>query len=65
MFTIITANALLVWFVWASVWPWDGCLALGSWNGSRDGVARASPRKTRALNTHARLPRLRRGSGTT
>ena len=33
MFTIITANAILVWFVWGFLWPSAGYLVLGSWNG--------------------------------
>jgi len=33
MFTIITANALLVWFVWGFFMASAGCLVLGSWNG--------------------------------
>lgn len=33
MFTIITANAILVWFVWGFFMASAGCLVLGSWNG--------------------------------
>ena len=33
MFTIITANAILVWFVWEFLWLSAGSLVLGSWNG--------------------------------
>jgi hypothetical protein len=55
MFTIIAANALLVWFVWGvlfgsrvDAWYLDNGMV------ARDGVVRTSPSKTRVLKTHGR-----------